>query len=82
MPRYSTLFVNSRTKKIWTKSFRSKDSLMRAVAGILKKTNNEVKTKTGWSKKPMYERQVMVEKSKGMKYAKEIKTHNKTKHRW
>jgi hypothetical protein len=55
---------------------------MRAVAGILKKTNNEVKTKTGWSKKPMYERQVMVEKSKGMKYAKEIKTHNKTKHRW
>ena len=82
MPRYSTVFVNNKTKKIWTKSFRSKDSLLRAVVGILKKTNNQVKTKSGWSKSPKYERDVMTTKSKGFKYKKELLTHNRTKYRF
>ena len=80
--RYSALFVNNKTKKIWTKSFRSKTSLAKAVKGIVKKTNNQVKTKTGWTKNPTSLRSFMVEKSKGFKYGMDVKKHNKTKYRW
>jgi hypothetical protein len=84
MPRYSAVFVNGRTKKIWTKSFRSKDSLTKAVMGITMKTNNKVKCKSGWCKP--YSRSeklnMVVMKSKGFKFKKEMKTHNSTKYRF
>jgi hypothetical protein len=77
--RYSALFVNNKTKKIWTKSFRSKSSLTKAVMGITKKTNNRVKTKNGWTKKPTSMKSFLIEKSKGFRYSRDIKNCNKSK---
>lgn len=53
--RYSALFINSRTGKIWAKSYTTRSAARRAVSGILKKTTNssftknEVKTKSASS---------------------------------
>lgn len=79
--RISTLFMNGKTKKIWTKSFRSKEALLNAVRGITKKTNNQVKTRNGWSKNPT-RLQIDYEMSRGFKFGREIRKHNSTKHRW
>ena len=40
MPRYSADFKNKNSNKLWTKSFRSKESCFRAIKGITSKTNN------------------------------------------
>lgn len=60
--RYSILFENQRTKKIWVKSFRSKSSAIRAKKGILKLTSN-IPLEMGVSR--------------GSRYGSTIKKHNR-----
>lgn len=65
--RYSVVFENKRTRKIWVKSFLSKASARRAIRGITTKTMN----KSDYRIIP----------SKGLLYGHELRMHNANKYR-
>ena len=80
--RVSVVFMNTRSRKLWTSSYRTKSTALRAVKGICSKTSNMVKLRSGdWSKKANL-RQLATLPSKGFKYKKELKAHNKLKNKF
>ncbi len=72
------MFKNSRSRKVWVKSFLSVPSARRAVAGITKKTNNLVQERSGTYSK--YPKSVKMINAKGMRYKSELRRINKKKY--
>lgn len=76
--RVSVMFKNSRSRKVWVKSFLSVPSARRAVAGITKKTNNLVQNNRGSYSK--YPKSVRMVNAKGMRYKSELRRINKRRY--
>jgi hypothetical protein len=72
------MFKNSRSRKVWVKSFLSVPSARRAVAGITKKTNNLVQNTRGSYTK--YSKSVKMVNAKGMRYKNELRRINKRRY--
>ncbi|MFM1755002.1 MAG: hypothetical protein RLZZ236_1941 [Bacteroidota bacterium] len=76
--RVIVTFKNNRSKKVWVKSFLSVPSARRAVAGITKKTRNNVLSSSGeFLKSP---RRLQIINAKGMRYGRDVKMMNKKRY--